>query len=77
MDITGLPRGADGAVYRVFDAKQSELRTFTAGHGLDADNHAVWDGLDSSGNPVPAGEYTLVGAAKGYIPGTFSISVVW
>ncbi len=77
VDITGLPRGADGAVYRVFDEKQNELRTFTAGHGLDADNHAMWDGLDSSGNPVPAGEYTLVGAAKGYIPGTFSISVVW
>jgi len=44
---------------RVLDARGREVRVLVAAELDPGEHRCAWDGYDSSGSSVPAGEYTL------------------
>lgn len=54
-----LKNPADTVTLTVYDAKGNVVDSTTAKNVPAGDNEFVWDGLDKSGSPLPAGEYSF------------------
>jgi len=60
----------------IFNINRKVVSHLFNGEGFEGDNHIVWNGSDDSGNPVPAGVYTLMLKTNGSLSHTKLIRIL-
>jgi flagellar basal-body rod modification protein FlgD len=65
--MVNLPNSVDNLMVRIENTAGELVRTFTAGANPAGESRVDWDGLDDTGNPMPAGKYNV--KANGLIEG--------
>ncbi|ORT49329.1 flagellar basal body rod modification protein FlgD [Vibrio sp. qd031] len=65
--MVNLPTSVDNLMVRIENAAGELVRTFTAGANPAGESRVDWDGLDDTGNAMPAGRYNV--KANGLVDG--------
>lgn len=65
--MVNLPTSVDNLMVRIENAAGELVRTFTAGANPAGESRVDWDGLDDTGNTMPAGRYNV--KANGLVDG--------
>jgi flagellar basal-body rod modification protein FlgD len=65
--MVNLPNSVDNLMVRIENAAGELVRTFTAGANPAGESRVDWDGLDDTGNAMPAGKYNV--KANGLVDG--------
>ncbi|MBM7036351.1 flagellar hook assembly protein FlgD [Vibrio ulleungensis] len=65
--MVNLPSSVDNLMVRIENAAGELVRTFTAGANPAGESRVDWDGLDDTGNAMPAGKYNV--KANGLVDG--------